>query len=254
MFLGMLPLFDTPRSLCARGKCKQARKVIAKIRGWHIRDVRVEEELELIVSGLQQQSVRPEDAGGARPSCFSSWRLVFARQNRKKLFFGYVRCWCLHLAGAQCIVDEMIMVVAHRVALQMFQQMTGTNVINYYSPIIFRSIGLSSNTSELLATGVYGLVKMAVVLVGFSCLVDSFGRRPLLVGGGVMMSVCMISVSICVGTREPAASSTTVSEVIPASAYAVSLEISSFLLERSVYLIIRFTLNRALYPCMVSNF
>lgn len=102
----------------------------------------------------------------------------------------------------------------------MFQQMTGTNVINYYSPIIFRSIGLSSNTSELLATGVYGLVKMSVVLVGFSCLVDSFGRRPLLVGGGACMGACMISVAICVGTRQPSASAA--SEGIPASAYAVS--------------------------------
>lgn len=83
LFLGMLPLFETPRSLCARGKRKQACKVIAKIRGWDVNDERVQDELELIVSGLQQTD---NSASGK----LSSWRLVFARQNRKRLFYGYV--------------------------------------------------------------------------------------------------------------------------------------------------------------------
>lgn len=39
------------------------------------------------------------------------------------------------------------------------QQWTGTNAINYYAPTIFENLGLSSNTTALLATGVYGVVR-----------------------------------------------------------------------------------------------
>ncbi|KAI8150383.1 permease of the major facilitator superfamily [Fennellomyces sp. T-0311] len=164
MLIGMLFLFETPRCLCAHGKIEEARQVIARIRSLEVDDIQVGKEIEQIQNGLTTQGQ-------------SGWRHVFARQNRKRLLLG-------------C-------------ALQMFQQLTGTNVINYYSPIIFRSIGLSSNTAELLATGVYGLVKMTVTLLGFSCLVDRFGRRLLLIGGGVAMGTCMMSVAICVGVRPP---------------------------------------------------
>ncbi|CAO3639083.1 unnamed protein product [Mucor fragilis] len=120
----------------------------------------VKEEMEQIQSSLSVQAKN------------TSWRQAIATTNRKRLLLG-------------C-------------ALQALQQMTGTNVINYFSPTIFKSIGLSSNEAELLATGVYGILKMVVVLVGFSSLIDRVGRRPLLIGGGVAMGMCMYAVSVCV--------------------------------------------------------
>lgn len=123
----------------------------------------VKEEIEQIQSSLNAQAKN------------TSWKQAISIPNRKRLFLG-------------C-------------ALQALQQMTGTNVINYFSPIIFRSIGLSSNEAELLATGVYGILKMIVVLIGFSSLIDRCGRRPLLVFGGVAMGFCMYAVSICVASN-----------------------------------------------------
>lgn len=123
----------------------------------------VKEEMEQIQSSLNAQAKN------------TSWKQAISIPNRKRLFLG-------------C-------------ALQALQQMTGTNVINYFSPIIFRSIGLSSNEAELLATGVYGILKMIVVLIGFSSLIDRYGRRPLLVLGGVAMGFCMYAVSICVASN-----------------------------------------------------
>lgn len=101
----------------------------------------------------------------------SSWTQVFSAINRRQLALG-------------C-------------ALQALQQMTGTNVINYFGPIVFRSIGLSSSESELFATGLYGILKMIVVLVGFSSLIHRFGKRPLLVAGGCAMGACLYVVAIC---------------------------------------------------------
>ncbi|KAF1800492.1 general substrate transporter [Mucor lusitanicus] len=120
----------------------------------------VKEEMEQIQSSLSVQAKN------------TSWKQVISVPHRKRLLLG--------------------------ISIQALQQMTGTNVINYFSPIIFKSIGLSSNEAELLATGVYGILKMIVVLIGFSSLIDRFGRRPLLIGGGVAMGMCMYAVSVCV--------------------------------------------------------
>lgn len=121
LLVGMLVLFETPRQLVAHGHMDQAKQVIAKIRGWPVADPRVNTELEFIHNGMREQVV------DETRSTWRTWRLVFSRDNMRRLLVGS--------------------------ALQAFQQLTGTNVINYYSPIIFRSIGLSSNTAELLATG-----------------------------------------------------------------------------------------------------
>ncbi|KAG1829724.1 general substrate transporter [Suillus subalutaceus] len=50
--------------------------------------------------------------------------------------------------------------------LTFFQQWTGTNAINYFSPQIFAALGITGTASGLFATGIYGLVK--VVAVGFT--------------------------------------------------------------------------------------
>ncbi|CZR64390.1 related to monosaccharide transporter [Phialocephala subalpina] len=69
------------------------------------------------------------------------------------------------------------------VALMLLQNLTGINAINYYSPTIFKSIGFTGTSTGLLATGVYGLVKMFTTVVFMLFIVDRFGRRfPLLVG------------------------------------------------------------------------
>jgi hypothetical protein len=41
---------------------------------------------------------------------------------------------------------------------QRIQQWTGINAVLYYAPSIFQQLGMSSNTTSLLATGVVGIV------------------------------------------------------------------------------------------------
>ncbi|OMO98215.1 Sugar/inositol transporter [Corchorus olitorius] len=72
------------------------------------------------------------------------------------------------------------------IAIPFFQQVTGINVITFYAPILFRTIGLGESAS-LLSAVVIGLVGLAFVLISM-VLVDKFGRRALfMVGGGVML-------------------------------------------------------------------
>lgn len=57
-------------------------------------------------------------------------------------------------------------------------------------------IGFTGTSVGLLATGVYGLVKMATTAVFMVCIVDRFGRRPALMVGAVGAAVAMFYLAI----------------------------------------------------------
>jgi hypothetical protein len=46
------------------------------------------------------------------------------------------------------------------VGLFVFQNMAGSNALNYYAPVIFMSAGFTSVSSSLFLTGLYGIVKL----------------------------------------------------------------------------------------------
>ena len=60
-----------------------------------------------------------------------------------------------------------------------FLQSTGIDAAVYYSPVVFRAIGLQSTRALLGATLAMGTTKVAFIVVS-SFLLDHFGRRPLL--------------------------------------------------------------------------
>lgn len=75
--------------------------------------------------------------------------------------------------------------------ISFFQQAVGINVVLYYAPEIFRSIGASVNAS-LLQTIIVGIINMIFTCVAIFT-VDKFGRKPLLMIGALGMGVCMLS-------------------------------------------------------------
>ena len=77
------------------------------------------------------------------------------------------------------------------VGLSAFQQFVGINAVLYYAPRIFESMGASSD-SALLQTVLVGAVNMAFTLVAILT-VDRFGRKPLLVTGGLIMAAAMLA-------------------------------------------------------------
>lgn len=74
--------------------------------------------------------------------------------------------------------------------LQVFQQLTGINVIMFYAPVLFQTMGFKSDGS-LLSAVVTGLVNVLSTLVAvFS--VDRIGRRKLLIEAAVQMLVAQV--------------------------------------------------------------
>ncbi|KAH9296790.1 hypothetical protein KI387_028472, partial [Taxus chinensis] len=80
-----------------------------------------------------------------------------------------------------------------------FQILTGINSILFYAPVLFQSLGFGSNAA------LYSSVMTGAVLVGSTlvsiALVDNWGRRVLLIGGGIQMVLCQVAVSIILGLK-----------------------------------------------------
>ncbi|MGN6295661.1 MAG: sugar porter family MFS transporter [Ginsengibacter sp.] len=80
------------------------------------------------------------------------------------------------------------------VALAVFQQITGINVIMYYAPSIFESAGFASD-SALFQTALMGLVNLSFAIISMS-LIDRLGRKPLMVIGSIGMGVSLLLLAI----------------------------------------------------------
>jgi MFS transporter, SP family, galactose:H+ symporter len=83
------------------------------------------------------------------------------------------------------------------IAIQAAQQLTGINVMFYYAPTVFHTIGFETSVA-----GMWGGVILGVVFVisGFTSLflVDRYGRRPLLHIGAVFMGIAFVLLSILI--------------------------------------------------------
>ncbi|HEX4260780.1 MAG TPA: sugar porter family MFS transporter [Acetobacteraceae bacterium] len=73
--------------------------------------------------------------------------------------------------------------------LAILQQVVGINTIIYYAPTIFRAAGFGNASAILITLGLGGLT--LVVTICTSQIVDRVGRRPLMLGGALMLSATM---------------------------------------------------------------
>jgi MFS family permease len=156
LILGMLWAVESPRHSVASGHVERAIKDLQWLRNLpsdhpHIRKMIANIEHQLEHEGTMSNT----GLGGFR----SLLRECFGKSVRPRLMVGI---W-----------------------IQIFQNLTGINAVNYFSPTIFQAIGFTGTSVGLLATGVYGIVKTVFSTISFLFLVDRFGRRPLLLCASV---------------------------------------------------------------------
>ncbi|XP_028771806.1 sugar transport protein 5-like [Neltuma alba] len=155
MALGAFLISDSPSSLVERNKIDQARKALLRVRG---SDTDVEPELQELVKWSEASKANKQEP----------FVTIFRRQYRP------------HLVMA--------------IAIPFFQQLTGINIVAFYSPNLFQSVGFG-NDASLLSAIILGVVNLGSVLVS-STIVDRFGRRVLFIAGGIQMFVFQIAVAI----------------------------------------------------------
>ncbi|CAM9000932.1 unnamed protein product [Rhodiola kirilowii] len=80
-----------------------------------------------------------------------------------------------------------------------FQILTGINSILFYAPVLFQSMGFGGHAS-LYSSALTGAVLCLSTLVSIAT-VDKWGRRALLIGGGIQMILCQVIVAIILGVK-----------------------------------------------------
>ena len=84
--------------------------------------------------------------------------------------------------------------------LFLWQNGSGINAINYYSPTVFKSLGV---TQGFLTTGIFGVVKTVMTFVWLIWLIDYLGRTKLLMIGAFGGSLCMWYIAAYIKIAQP---------------------------------------------------
>lgn len=87
-----------------------------------------------------------------------------------------------------------VLVIFVGMLLSIFQQFVGINVVLYYAPEIFRTIGADTDSS-LFQTILIGIINLSFTIIAIFS-VDRFGRKPLMVIGALGMATSMISLGM----------------------------------------------------------
>ncbi|KAI3949842.1 hypothetical protein MKW92_003306 [Papaver armeniacum] len=85
------------------------------------------------------------------------------------------------------------------IMIPFFQQFTGINVIMFYAPVLFKTIGFGDDAA-LMSAVITGLVNMFATFVSIGT-VDRVGRRMLFLEGGIQMLICQILVGVILGMK-----------------------------------------------------
>ncbi|GLB40275.1 putative major facilitator superfamily, sugar transporter (TC 2.A.1.1) family protein [Lyophyllum shimeji] len=149
---------ESPRWLVERGKVDEAAKALAFVGRTSVDD-------EDVVRTVEE--IKADFAGKEDPPLL-----------KQLLLMGESRTIAL-----RCFIPSLVM---------FFQQWTGTNAINYFSPQIFAGLGISGTTSGLFATGIYGVVKVVAVGLVLLFAVESLGRKKCLIIGGLGQGAMML--------------------------------------------------------------
>ncbi|EGP88027.1 unnamed protein product [Zymoseptoria tritici ST99CH_1A5] len=183
--VGMIFMPFSPRWLCHHGREAEARKTLASLR-----DLPEDHELiELEFLEIKAQSLFEKRTTAERFPHLSDGSAM----STIKLQFVAI--------GSLFQTKPMFRRVCLAVFTMLFQQWSGINAILYYAPQIFKGLGLSGNTTSLLATGVVGIA-MWLATIPAVLYVDKVGRKPILISGAIGMATCHIIIAVIVAKNQ----------------------------------------------------
>lgn len=113
-------------------------------------------------------------------------------------------------------------VVVVAAGLFLFQNLSGIDGILYYAPELFKQVGFDGQKAAILATAGVGTINVLATIVAMG-LVDRLGRRPLLLGGLVVMVASLAVFAYTLGKGESAPGLAVGCLAVYVAAFALSL-------------------------------
>ncbi|KAL1873611.1 hypothetical protein VTK73DRAFT_798 [Phialemonium thermophilum] len=167
-FIGCIFLPETPRFLIKRNRFERAASVLSYLRNLDASHPYIQRELANIQDEVQMERTLMG---------------VTADTSRMQVAKKTLR---------DCLRPKIAYRISVGLVTQFFGQLSGINGINYYSPEIFKSLGVVGTSTGLFATGIYGVVKFTTAFISYFFLVDRVGRKTLLLAGAAVMFVSHI--------------------------------------------------------------
>ena len=180
---------ETPRWLIMKGRMQQAEGILTKLVG----SADAKKEMKDI-----EVSFESEVAASMKPyfRFMLTWFILFA--------VGIIALYAAEVSSALeiAMIGSFFLalvvpiksfgfkIIITGVLLSGFQQFVGINVVLYYAPEIFKSMG-SGTDSALMQTIIVGIVNLSFTVLAIMT-VDKFGRKPLLIIGALVMAVSML--------------------------------------------------------------
>ncbi|KAK1145931.1 hypothetical protein N8T08_003878 [Aspergillus melleus] len=183
--IGIIFMPFSPRWLVHHDREEEAKKVLTSLRGLPEDDPLLQMEfLEIKAQSLFEKRTEKEK---------------FPHLERTNTW-SYVK---LEAAGFASLFTSWPMFRRVMVATvtMTFQQWTGVNAVLYYAPSIFAQLGMSNNTTSLLATGVVGIA-MFIATIPAVIWIDKLGRKPVLITGAIGMASCHFIIAGIFGQNE----------------------------------------------------
>lgn len=153
---------ESPRWLVERQRNAEAQKSLARINHTSLHDpavVGILAEIEDDLKGKEGITIRQQ------------FKMAFSdRITTYRVFIGFI--------------------------LMFFQQFTGTNSLNVFAPQIFGNLGITGQSAGLLATGVYGVVKVVTTGLFMVIAVEQMGRKWCLISGGLIQATALLWIGI----------------------------------------------------------
>ncbi|KAL3479200.1 general substrate transporter [Aspergillus californicus] len=155
LLIGLFFLPESPRHLIEKAKYDEGMKVLKKLHYDGTNDDWIQTEYTEIKSTIEAEKSITE----------SGWLVMFkVPQYRTRLLHG--------------------------VAVQVFTQMTGINVINYYQTIMYENLGITGKTN-LLVTGIYNCLGPLANLLFILFVLDKVGRRKPMIFGAIGITLAL---------------------------------------------------------------
>ena len=111
--------------------------------------------------------------------------LALNDKNEAKRVFDEIKNTLVEKSGALWSYGSLLIIVG--IMLSVFQQFVGINVVLYYAPEIFKTVGFGTDAA-LWQTVIVGIVNFLFTIIAIKT-VDSYGRKPLMIIGAIGMAI-----------------------------------------------------------------